>query len=73
MSGDTLGVVLALLVQTGVIAYWGGRISKAVERHEKEIENLRARWHDGLAVLFQRGVTVLEDLADFLAHREKAR
>lgn len=69
MSGDMLGLVFAILAQATVIAYWGGRISKAVERHEKEIESLGARWHDGFAALFQRAVAVLEDFAN----RGKAR
>lgn len=48
-----LGLILAVLVQTAIIAYWGSRIARSV-----------TRWHDGLAGLFQRGVLALEALVD---------
>lgn len=62
-------VLLALLVQIAVVAYWGGRIAKSVERHDRAIEKLEARWNDGLAGLFQRGVVALEALAGYLNGR----
>lgn len=57
-----LGLILAVLVQTAIIAYWGGRIARSVAHHDEEISNLRTRWDNGLAGIFQRGVLALEAL-----------
>lgn len=58
-----LGVLLALLVQTAAVVYWGGKIAASVQHHDREIERLRARWHDGIVSLLQEGLLVLDKLA----------
>lgn len=41
MNTDTIGIVLALLVQTVILVRWGTRLQGLVEKHEKDLHGER--------------------------------
>lgn len=69
-----LGVIVTILVQTGAMFYWGGKLKGSVDgqrdelvRHEAEILRLRDWKHDQLApwaANIEGRVLVLEDRAE---------
>lgn len=61
-----LGLIFAMFVQILVVVYYGGRIVKSVEHHDKAIDKLQTHWDNGIAKLLRAGVTALEELVEFL-------
>lgn len=41
-----LGVLLAVLVQTGTIAWWASGITTMVKRHDRELDTLKEQAND---------------------------
>lgn len=46
-DGQFWGLILALIVQTGALFFWGGTVHRAIGQHEKRLDKHEERLLEG--------------------------